>query len=209
MASRRAPRFDWGLFFNESLKSFTTTASVVPSSPHLARAMLRAIDFGRALTILEIGAGTGAMTRELLQRMRPDARLYALDINPRFIEYMHCQFDDPRLFPIEGSAEKLGEILYGHGVSKADAIVSSLGLSLMTEAQRRRILREMKAQLRPGGVLTQFQYLHARHAPRCLHFFGMDAFSEEQFLRQHFGRVSLYTVLRNFLPATVYTCSGH
>ena len=92
----RRHRFDWGLFFNESIKSFATTASVVPSSPYLARAMLRSIDFARATAIVEVGVGTGAMTHELLQRMRPDARLYALDINPRFIAFLRKAITDRR-----------------------------------------------------------------------------------------------------------------
>jgi phospholipid N-methyltransferase len=202
----RNANFDWGLFLNESIKSFSTTASVVPSSPYLARAMLRSIDFSLATSIVEVGVGTGAVTHELLRRMRPDARLYALDINPRFIDYVRSAIDDRRLIPIAGSAEDLGSILAARGVLQADAIVSSLGLSLMTKPLRERILREMKQHLRPGGVYSQFQYLHARHAPRCLNFFGVDAFCEERFLRQYFRRVSLHTVLRNFLPATVYTC---
>src|ERR1700761_928487 len=86
--SRRGVPFDWGLFFNESLRSFSTTASVVPSSPYLARALLRSIDFSQATSIVEVGVGTGAVTHELLRRMRPDARLYALDINPRFIAFL-------------------------------------------------------------------------------------------------------------------------
>lgn len=206
VAPRRAIPLEWGLFLNESIKSFSTTASVVPSSPYLARAMLRSIDFSGATSLVEVGVGTGPMTQELLRRMRPDARLYALDINPRFIDYLRSAIDDSRLIPIAGSAEDLGTILAARGVVQADAIVSSLGLSTMPEAVRKRILREMKRHLRPSGVFSQFQYLHARHAPRCLSFFGMDAFCEEQFLRQYFGRVSLHTVLRNFLPATVYTC---
>lgn len=205
---RVAPRlpFDWRLFFNESIKSFSTTASVVPSSPYLARAMMRSIDFSRATVIVEVGVGTGAMTQQLLQRMRPDARLYALDINPRFIDYLRDAIDDPRLASICGSAEDLGELLAAHGVHEADAIVSSLGLSLMTTEQRERIVREMKSSLRPGGVFSQFQYLHARHAPRALKVFGKKGFCEESFLRQYFRHVSLQTELRNFLPATVYTC---
>jgi phosphatidylethanolamine/phosphatidyl-N-methylethanolamine N-methyltransferase len=206
LAPRRANRFDWGLFLNESIKSFSTTASVVPSSPYLARALLRSIDFSRATAIVEVGVGTGAVTHELLRRMRPDARLYALDINPRFIDFLRNAIDDRRLVPIAGSAEDLGPILAARNVRHADAIVSSLGLSMMTKPQRERILREMRHCLRPGGVFSQFQYLHARHAPRYLNFFGVEAFCEEKFLRQYFSRISLHTVLRNFLPATVYTC---
>ncbi|HEX3879215.1 MAG TPA: methyltransferase domain-containing protein [Bryobacteraceae bacterium] len=206
VAPRRHVPFDWGLFFNESLRSFSTTASVVPSSPYLARALLRSIDFSQATSLVEVGVGTGAVTHELLRRMRPDARLYALDINPRFIAYLRRAFDDRRLIPIAGSAEDLGKILAARGVKNADAIVSSLGLSIMPKPVRERILQEMKNQLGPAGVFSQFQYIHARHAPRCLNFFGVDAFCEERFLRQHFRRVSIHNVLRNFLPATVYTC---
>jgi phosphatidylethanolamine/phosphatidyl-N-methylethanolamine N-methyltransferase len=204
--AQRRTRFDWGLFFNESIKSFSTTASVVPSSPYLARALMGSIDFARAKVIVEVGVGTGAVTDHLLRRMRADARLYAIDINPRFIDYLQAAFDDPRLTPICGSAERLGELLAAQGVRQADAIVSSLGLSMMSEPQRESIVREMKSRLRPGGVFSQFQYLHARHAPRALRVFGMDAFCEERFLRKYFQRVSLHTVLRNFLPAIVYTC---
>ncbi len=206
LAPRRAHRFDWGLFLNESIKSFSTTASVVPSSPYLARAMLRSIDFSRATAIVEVGVGTGAMTHELLLRMRPDARLFALDINPRFIAYLRRAIDDRRLVPIAGSAEDLGSILAARGVTQADAVVSSLGLSMMPKPLRERILGEMKQCLRPGGVFSQFQYLHARHAPRYLNFFSGDAFCEEKFLRHYFSRISLHNVLRNFPPATVYTC---
>ncbi len=202
----RAKTFDWGLFLNESIKSFSTTASVVPSSPYLARALLRSIDFSRATAIVEVGVGTGAVTRELLRRMRPDAQLYALDINPRFIAFLRRAIDDPRLVPIAGSAEDLGAILAERGVGQADAIVSSLGLSMMTKPLRESILTEMSQCLRPGGVFSQFQYLHARHAPRYLNLFGVEAFCEEKLLRQHFSRISLHNVLRNFLPATVYTC---
>jgi phospholipid N-methyltransferase len=202
----RAKQFDWGLFFNESIKSFSTTASVVPSSPYLARAMLRSIDFSQARAIVEVGVGTGAMTRELLQRMRPDARLYALDINPRFIAFLRQAIDDQRLLPITGSAEDLSAILAKRGVRGADAIVSSLGLSIMPKPLREGILREMRKCLRPGGVFSQFQYLHARHAPRWLNVCGVQTFCAENLLREHFSRISRHNVLLNFLPATVYTC---
>src|SRR5690242_10761538 len=47
------------LFFQEFVKSHGPTASVIPSSRHLASALLRPIDFSRARTIVELGPGTG------------------------------------------------------------------------------------------------------------------------------------------------------
>src|ERR1700733_4998633 len=167
-APRSVGRSDWGVFLTESIRSFTATASVLPSSKHLASAMLRLIDFERSREIVELGAGTGAMTIELLHRMRPDARLYALDINARFIQFLRETISDPRLVPLVGSAEDLGEILSQQGVRKADAIISSLGLTTMQDQLRERILREMRGCLVPGGVVSQFQYWHSRGGPRWL-----------------------------------------
>ena len=203
---RSVGRSDWGVFLTESLRSFTTTASVLPSSKHLASAMLRPIDFERARAIVELGAGTGAVTLELLQRMRPDARLYALDINARFIGFLRKTISDPRLVPLEGAAEDLGAILQQQGVRKADAIISSLGLTTMQDQQRERILCEMRECLVPGGVVSQFQYWHSRGGPRWLRVLGLRGFPEEEFLRQYFHRISADHVLRNFPPATVYSC---
>src|ERR1700683_5710412 len=131
-APRSVGRSDWGVFLIESIRSFSTTASVLPSSKHLASARLRPIDFERARVIVELGAGTGAVTLEFLQRMRPDTRLYALDINARFIEFLRETISDPRLVPLVGAAEDLGEILREQGLRKGDAIISSLGLATLS-----------------------------------------------------------------------------
>jgi phospholipid N-methyltransferase len=205
-APRSVGRSDWGLFLTESFRSFSTTASLLPSSRHLASAMLRPIDFERAQVIVELGVGTGAVTLELLQRMRPDARLYALDINARFIDFVRKTIPDPRLAPVVGAAEDLGEILRELGERKADAIISSLGLTTMQDNQRERILREIRQCLAPGGVVSQFQYWHSRGGPRWMRAFGLRGFPEEEFLRQYFHWISTDQVLFNFPPATVYSC---
>jgi len=205
-APRNVGRSDWGLFLTESLRSLSTTASILPSSKHLASAMLRPIDFERARVIVELGVGTGAVTLELLQRMRPDARLYALDINARFIDFVRKTILDPRLVPLVGAAEDLGEILLAQGIRKADAIISSLGLTTMQDQQREQILGEVRKCLVAGGVVSQFQYWHSRGGPRWLRVLGLHGFSEEAFLRQYFHRISTDHVLRNFPPATVYSC---
>src|SRR5262249_38239277 len=54
-----APRSpDWWLFFTKFLQQGRGIASVVPSSPWLARGVLQGIDFGQARSLVELGAGT-------------------------------------------------------------------------------------------------------------------------------------------------------
>ena len=88
-----------GIFFLESLKSLSSTASIFPSSRFLTSALLRPIEFGRARVIVELGIGTGAVTVELLRRMRADAMLYGIEINPAFVSHVREKVHDPRFVP--------------------------------------------------------------------------------------------------------------
>ena len=70
----------------EHIRHIKTSGTIVGSSPFLVSRMLRAIDFARARTIVQLGVGTGCITRGLLRRMRPDARLISLELNQVFVE---------------------------------------------------------------------------------------------------------------------------
>lgn len=48
--------------------------------------LVRPVDYHEALHIVELGVGTGCVTRQLLKRMRPDARLISLEVNEIFVE---------------------------------------------------------------------------------------------------------------------------
>jgi len=195
-----------GLFFSESLQSFKVTASLFPSSRYLASALLRQIDFGRCTQIVELGTGTGCITAEILGRMRPDAVLYAIDVNPAFVAHVSKKLPDPRLVPLVGQAEDLNRIVDRLGVPKVDAIVSSLGLSMMADDQRRAIVGQAAKCLHGSGLMSQYQYLHAGGDPNWLRNVGLPQFSAERFLKQYFPRVSSERVLRNLPPARVFIC---
>ena len=192
------------LFLSQGVRSFPETASLFPSSPFLAAALLRAIDFSSAYVIVELGMGTGAITRQILRRLRPGAELYAFDINPLFVSHVRHRICDSRFFPILGRAECLSAMLRERGVGRVDAIVSSLGLSCMAPEQRSRILLQAAEHLGPKGLLTQYQYLHAKS--RLLASLGGRPFAEQEFLGRYFREVSCERVLWNMPPATVYTC---
>ena len=198
---------DVGLFFSQSLKSLSVTASLFPSSKFLASALLRHIDFENASVIVELGIGTGAITKEILRRLKPKAVLLGVDLNPAFVNYVRRKFPDPRLIPIVGQAERLGAMLNRHGITRADAIVSSLGLSAMPPAVRTSILTQAAAHLNRDGVLTQYQYLHAGGEPNwASSSLGLARFEEKKFLKSHFRQVATERVIWNLPPARVFTC---
>jgi len=187
------------LFFFQSLQSLTVTASLFPSSRFLASALLRPIDFSKARVIVELGMGTGAITREILRRLHPGSVLYAVDINPAFLAHVQRRIHDIRFVPILGGAEHLGLFLNQRGIDRADAIVSSLGLSSMGPDLRSHIVRQAADHLSPDGVLTQYQYLQF-NTP------GPHRFREKDFLHEYFREVDAERVIWNLPPANVFTC---
>ena len=89
---------------------FRNIASVAPSSRHLARAMLEGVPISGVRTVVELGAGAGAITRVLLKSLQPQATLLAFEINPEFISYLQESFSDPRLVLLNARAESLGAL---------------------------------------------------------------------------------------------------
>ena len=190
------------LFLQESLRSIGPTASFFPSSRALAQALTRPIDFGDVRTVVELGPGTGAITNAILKRLRPDAKLMAVDINASFIHHLRTRCHDARLIPVCGSASDLRSQLADHGLGTVDAVVSSLGLSAMDQRLRRAIMREVGICLVPGGTMTQYQYLGNLDIPK----FKIRGFNEAHFLRKFFGHVNVDHVIWNVPPAMVFTC---
>src|SRR2546427_10813015 len=69
---------------------------MLPSSPFVVDDVLKQVDWDNARVIVEYGPGVGTFTTKVLERMRPDATLVALEINSDFIRYLNQSVHDPR-----------------------------------------------------------------------------------------------------------------
>ncbi len=186
-----------GMFLLESLKSMRATGSVAPSSRYLTEAMLAPVDFNRVTSVVELGCGTGAITREILNRLRPDGRLVAIDINRKFIRHLNTNSADRRLHAVEGDAAETRSLLAGFGLARVDAVISSLAFTCLKPKKREEILEEVHASLRPGGAMTQYQYVGRPVVGR---------FDGGRLLERYFGAVQVSLVLLNLPPALVFRC---
>ncbi|MFB6778680.1 translation initiation factor IF-2 [Streptomyces sp. NPDC056352] len=81
------PRFaDTRLFVTEAARGFRITGAIAPSSRRLAAALAAPVSerAGQPLDVLEVGAGTGPVTRCLLSLLVPGSTLDVVEANPRF-----------------------------------------------------------------------------------------------------------------------------
>jgi phospholipid N-methyltransferase len=168
--------------------------------------MLEAVDFRQPRVIVELGPGTGVMTRELLRRMTPDSRLFALEVNPRFVKHLRERCSDRRLTVLHADACELAKHLRAHDACAVDAVVSSLGLTSMPEHLRSLIVNQAESCLAEHGVLTQFQYFTSQIPLPNKTPARNGRFCEKTFLGSYFLEIQTKHVLLNFPPAVVFTC---
>jgi phospholipid N-methyltransferase len=89
--------------------------------------------------------------------MRPDARLLAIEINPRLAESVRERIRDPRLVVHCGSAEDLAPALAANGLAAPDAVISGIPFSTMPRAVGLGILRAIRDSLSPTGCFVAYQ----------------------------------------------------
>jgi phospholipid N-methyltransferase len=187
------------------IADYRSTASVMPSSPQLARAMVLPAQVRRAKTIVEFGPGTGPMTELILEGLPADGKVLSFEINPVFVDYLAKHFPDPRLHVVPAGAETVCEALREQGHETADAVISSLPLSFFGTDLRNQIVGGAAKALGEGGVFTQFQYASGLD---CSGRFPKP-YDLRPILGKHFRRVRRHLVWRNLPPAFVYICSNH
>jgi phosphatidylethanolamine/phosphatidyl-N-methylethanolamine N-methyltransferase len=185
---RLRPQPDARLAFLQGfLRKPQQVGSVIPSSRFLERRLVLASGARHARLLVELGPGTGGTTRALLHALPLDAKLLAIELEPRFAAILR-EMRDPRLIVHEGSAENLLEILRAHGLGTPDAVISGIPFSTMDTALGRRIARAIHDALGSGGRFVAYQVRGKVHdvAKPC------------------FGRAQIDVELRNIPPMRIY-----
>ena len=176
-------------FLMESIKHFGMVGTVIPSSQMSAIKMTRPVDFNRAKIIVELGGGTGVITKEILRRMDKTAKLFVFETNPNFAKAL-SNLKDERLTVLEESAINAVERLGSLGVKQVDYVISTLPLAIMDEETNEKILEAVSKILKPSGRYVQIQY----------------SLISKNRIKRKFPKLKVDFTLLNFPPAFFYIC---
>ncbi len=130
--------------------------SVVPSSGHLERRIVRVAQLSQAQSVVELGPGTGGTTRALLHALPASARLLAIELDPQFADRVG-QLEDRRLVVHQGSAQELADAVSAHHLAAPDCIISGIPFSTMPATVGRAVIEAVCEALKPGGVFVAYQ----------------------------------------------------
>jgi phospholipid N-methyltransferase len=162
---------EYRLFLREFWSNYHTTGAILPSGPWLAAALARYVGkCDRPQRILEVGPGTGAVTRRIARAMRPADRLDLVELNASFVARLRKGFKgDPVLRPIADRARVLHRAVQDlAGEPAYDIIISGLPLNNFSAGLVEQILGTMTGLLHPGGTLSFFQYIFIRRIKSAL-----------------------------------------
>jgi len=147
------------LFFRTWLRAPLKTAAYAPSSHSVARMMAAAARIGDDGPVVELGAGTGALTAGLVEGGVDPARLVLLEYDADFAAVLRSRY--PTAQVIQGDAYAAPALL---GEIGAAAIVS--GLPLVQYADRARFVFDCLGVLgRPGARFAQLSYMVTSPVP--------------------------------------------
>ena len=177
-------------FLKTWLKNPRLTGAVAPSGPYLARAMARALGATREGLIVELGPGTGPVTKALIEHGIARERLVLVEYDPGFCRLLMRRFASARV--VQGDAYDLPRTLREFFGKPVAAVVSSLPLLNQPPALRAKLLDDAFALMGPRGVFVQFTYGLASPVPR-------------QVCVSKYSAHSRGPIWRNLPPARVWT----
>lgn len=133
-----------------------TTGAVSPSGKALAQRMARSVDLNSDVPVIELGPGTGSVTKALLEHGVVPKRLFAVEFNPDFCKLLRQRFPDCNI--LQGDAYAIKSTLAEYGVEEASSFVSSLPLFTRPLADRVSLIDAALSLMPKGGEFIQFSY---------------------------------------------------
>ena len=176
-------------FIKESLKSLQEVGTVLPSSKSVVDKMVQPIKFDNDIVIIELGSGTGVITKEIINRMSKNSKLICFETNISFYNDLKEKFKD-NICLINDSAENMEIHLTKMKINRIDYIVSSVPLVTLPKETTNKILLTSAKILNKNKKFIQLQYSK----------------SMDKRLEKYFDKIEVNFTPKNYLPSFIYTC---
>lgn len=197
-------------FWRQFRQRFETTGAITPSSQFVAQAitapMVRRERPGR---ILEVGPGTGAVTKRIVRLLRPEDRFDLVELNETFAGILRERFvTDPNYRTVADRSQVHVCPIQEFAASEPyDIIISGLPLNNFPAELVRSIFQTYFKLLAPGGTLSYFEYMYVRPLRKLvaskverLRLNELDQITSEYLSEYRVGRSWVFV---NFPPAWV------
>lgn len=185
-------------FLQAFLKNPMKVGAIAPSSPELAAEMLQGISPDEDNIVLELGVGTGAITK-FLQDVIPNKDAYlGIELDRDLVDNLHSNFNDMNI--ICGNAAEAYSIHQNSGLGKVRYVICCLPFVSLPKEISESVLLEIEKFMEEGCELRIFQYAHGYFLPPAIKL--------REFLKNRYGKSKRSPlILKNVPPAFTLTWS--
>jgi phosphatidylethanolamine/phosphatidyl-N-methylethanolamine N-methyltransferase len=185
-------------FLQAFIKNPLKVGAVAPSSPDLARRMLDGITPNEDNVALELGVGTGAITRFVREILPNDRSYIGIELDQRLVSSLHVRY--PEMNIVQGCAADARNIHRESGLGKVSYILCCLPFVTLPEEVANGVLSEVERFMDEGCMFRAFQYAHGYYTPSALRL--------RKFMRDRYGKSKRSKlVTKNLPPAYTLTWS--
>jgi len=164
----KTPPAAW-VFFQRWMANPLSVGSITPSGPGLRKLIRENLVCGPDEVVVEFGAGTGAITRALLEAGIPGRKVYSFEIDPHFARYVHGVYPDVNL--INGDCRKAAETLGPDLVGKVGTVVTGIPMVTLPMSVQREIVEAAFSVMPEGRSFLLYTYM--LHSPLNLKELGL------------------------------------
>ena len=144
-----------GLFFRRWLANPLQMGSIVPSSPALCRRLVAQTHAAPDQIVIELGAGTGVISRALIEHGLAPARLFVVEIVPAMAAHLRAGLPGAQV--IEGDARRLPQLIPHALHGRVGTVIVGIPLVLLPLAEQRRFIDAIEA-VAPGVGFILYSY---------------------------------------------------
>lgn len=154
--SRRQPAGEELLFLRRWLAHPLKVGAVLPSSHWLGRLVAKNTKVGPGEYVVEVGAGTGTITKTLLESGIPAERLFVVEIDPDLCTFLRREV--PQAQVIQGDATKLSALLPPEVRGKVRTLVSGIPMVTLPLQVQAQMIEAWFDVMPPEGRMLQYTY---------------------------------------------------
>ncbi len=183
-------------FLQAFLKNPAKVGAITPSSPELAQKMVKGIEPDAGNIILELGVGTGAITK-YLQDILPNEKSYlGIELDRSLVKSLRKNY--PELKIVCGNATETFSIHQKSGLGKVGFVICCLPFVSLPNEVGETILLEIDKFMQQGCTFCTFQYAHGYYCPSAIKL--------REFMRNRYGKAQRSRlVVKNVPPAYTLT----